>query len=70
VEIEHHPFGEQPYLQVLRQLQLAIEILDRLNAPGQIAAYIDLAMHQLQDMIDVELAGAQLDQIERNAVPQ
>lgn len=55
---EHQPFGEQLYREVLQQLQSAIEVLDRVNAPGQIAAHIDLAMHLLQDMIEGEAGGA------------
>jgi hypothetical protein len=70
VENEHAPFAATLYLEVLQQLQSAIEMLDRMDAPGQIAAHIDLAMHQLQDAIDGEIAGAKLDQIERKAAPQ
>lgn len=70
MDVEHLPFGEHPYLDVLRQLQSAIEILDRLDVPGQIAAHLDLAMHQLQDVIDSRIAGDRLDQIETNAAPQ
>jgi hypothetical protein len=70
MDVDHHPLGEQPYLEVLHQLQSAIETLDRLDVPGQIAAHVDLAMHQLQDLIDAGIAGPRLDQIERNAAPQ
>jgi len=70
VNNEHHPLGGQAYLEVLRQLQSAIEILDRMDAPGQIAAHIDLAMHRLQDVIDGEIGGVRLDQIEWKAAPQ
>jgi hypothetical protein len=67
---EHHPLRGQLYDQVLHQLQSAIEILDGLDAPGHIAAHVDLAIHQLQDVIDSEAAGGRLDQIERKAAPQ
>ena len=33
----------------LAQLQSAINLLDRAEAPGHIAAHVDLAMHQLRD---------------------
>jgi hypothetical protein len=60
----------QLHLDALKQLQSAIELLDRANAPGHIAAHVDLAMHQLQDLIDSEVAGERLVQMERNAAPQ
>lgn len=70
MESKPDPFAGQPYLQVLQQLQSAIETLDRVDAPGHIAAHIDLALHQLKDVIDGEIAGGRLDQIERKAAPQ
>lgn len=43
-----------PLLHVaLQQLQSAIELLDRCSAPGQIAAHVDLAANQLQDILSV-----------------
>ena len=36
-------------------LQAAIELLDQAEAPGQIAAHIDLAVHQLADPLGVDL---------------
>ncbi len=62
--------GRQLHLDALNQLKSAIDLLDRANAPGHIAAHVDLAMHQLQDVIDSEFAGARLTQMERNAAPQ
>lgn len=70
MESESDPFAGQPYLQVLQQLQSAIETLDSLDAPGHIAAHIDLALHQIQDLIDGEIAGGRLDQSDRKAAPQ
>jgi hypothetical protein len=58
------------YRQILQQLQSAIESLDCIGAPGQIAAYVDLALHQLQELIDNDVGGMRLDQIERKASPQ
>jgi hypothetical protein len=66
-----YPSGDgQLHLDALKQLQSAIELLDRASAPGHIAAHVDLAIHQLQDVIDREAAGARLVQMERNAAPQ
>ena len=39
----------------LHHLQAAIELLDQAEAPGQIAAHIDLAVHQLADTLGVDL---------------
>ena len=38
-------------LEVLQFLTRAIELLDEANAPGQIAAHVDLALHQLRDLV-------------------
>lgn len=40
----------------LDHLQQAIELLDQAEAPGQIAAHVDLAAHQLADTLGVEFA--------------
>jgi TPR repeat protein len=41
-------------------LQSAIELLDQAAAPGNIAAHLDLAMHQLQGALTpLWIAGAQ-----------
>jgi hypothetical protein len=58
------------YLKAMEHFQAAIDLLDRANAPGHIAAHLDLAMHKLQDVIENEQAGGRLVQIERNAAPQ
>ena len=39
----------------LQHLQKAIELLDQADAPGQIAAHVDLAVHQLADALGVDL---------------
>jgi hypothetical protein len=52
------------------QLQSALELLDRHDAPPHIAAQVDLALHQLQQLLDSGNAGAEIRQIERNAEPQ
>lgn len=39
----------------LDHLQQAIELLDQAEAPGQIAAHADLAVHQLADALGVDL---------------
>lgn len=38
----------------LEHLQTAIELLDEAEAPGQIAAHVDLAAHQLADALGVD----------------
>lgn len=54
----------------LEQLQFAIEILDRSNAPAHIAAHVDLAIHQLRDVLGKRSSSAQLDQVVTKADPQ
>jgi hypothetical protein len=39
----------------LQHIQSAIELLDQAEAPGQIAAHLDLALHQLADTLGVDL---------------
>lgn len=39
----------------LQHLQAAIELLDQADAPGQIAAHADLAVHQLANALGVDL---------------
>lgn len=39
----------------LEHLQQAISLLDQAEAPGQIAAHVDLAVHQLADALGVDL---------------
>lgn len=38
----------------LDHLQAAIELLDKANAPGQIAAHLDFAFHQLDRHLALE----------------
>ena len=40
-------------VQAFDHLQAAIELLDRAAAPGQIAAHVDLAVHQLFDELSL-----------------
>jgi hypothetical protein len=47
-------------------IQSAIGVLDSLDAPAQIAAYLDLAIHQIDDFRQRQSA----DRIETNADPQ
>lgn len=42
----------------LFHLQSAIELLDLAGAPGQIAAHVDLAANQLEDLMPVKLSAA------------
>jgi hypothetical protein len=37
--------------EALNHLQSAIELLDRAGAPGHIAAHVDLAARQLEDLL-------------------
>lgn len=43
----------------LQHLQAAIELLDQAEAPGQIAAHVDLAMHQLASTLEIDLEAMQ-----------
>lgn len=61
---------EQLYLDALQQIHSSIHLLDRADAPGHIAAHLDLAMHQLQDLIAREFGGSCSVQIDRKAAPQ
>jgi hypothetical protein len=40
---------EQMLADAFSHLQMAIELLDRADAPGNIAAHADLALHQLME---------------------
>lgn len=51
--------------EALKNFRLGIELLDNACAPAHIAAHVDLAVHQLQDLIDKE--GRVLNQIDRKA---
>ena len=54
----------------LEHLREALALLDAAEAPGQIAARIDHAIHDLYLAAARLAGGACLDQIERNATPQ
>lgn len=56
----------------LEHLRKALAPLDQLGAPAQIGAHIDLAVHQLQDLISGDPEGPEhsQNQIETNAAPQ
>lgn len=60
---------QQQWNIALQKLQSAIEILDHCNAPAHIAAHIDLAVHQLQDVIGQASGSVQLNQIATKADP-
>jgi hypothetical protein len=38
----------------LQHLQSAVELLDAASAPGHVAAHIDLAIHQLSNVIEAQ----------------
>lgn len=63
-----HAIKEQ-WREALKQLQSAIDLLDRSDAPAHIAAHVDLAAHQLQDVIDSPSPAESPVQIDRNAEP-
>ena len=49
-----HDTQEQAVLSLkdaLRHLQAGLDLLDRVGAPGQIGAHVDLAIHQLRDAV-------------------
>ena len=52
------------------KLRSALELLDRGEAPPHIAAQVDLALYQLERVLDPGKECADLIQIERNAEPQ
>jgi hypothetical protein len=70
VKSEQDSGVKQLYLEAMQLLQMAIELLDRANAPGHIAAHLDLAVHQLQDVIETEEPGGRCVQMDRKAAPQ
>ncbi len=70
VDTKHDPGREKLYLDALQLIQSSIRLLDRANAPGHIAAHLDLALHQLEDAIEQECGEARLVQIDRKAAPQ
>jgi hypothetical protein len=59
----------QLYSEALLRLQSGIELLDQANAPGHIAAHVDLAMHQLRQVMDSELPGECADRSQSEDSP-
>lgn len=51
--------GQTMMTTALAQLQKAIELLDQAEAPGQIAAHVDLAVHQLAEALGIDLSTRQ-----------
>jgi hypothetical protein len=69
VETVHRSIRAQLYTDALQRLESAVDILDRANAPGHIAAHIDLAMHQLKSVIDAEIASTRTPESAKKAAP-
>jgi len=59
--------GDELLGQALDQLQLALTLLDEAQAPGQIAAHVDLAIHQLRDAIEARGRSQEPAQIAKKA---
>ena len=70
VDSDHRSARAQLYREALDRLQAAIEMLDRANAPGHIAAHVDLAMHQLQELIDRDSSEGRADRSQSKAAPE
>ena len=69
VDVKEDSQRGQLLSEALQHLQVSIDLLDAVSAPAHIGAHIDLAIHQLQDVIESDVAGARLAQIDRNAEP-
>lgn len=67
--MEREYASEDPWREALKQLQAAIDLLDSSDAPAHIAAHIDLAAHQLQDLIGSRSLTLGIVQIDRSAEP-
>lgn len=65
--VEREAVNQQQWTIALQRLKSAMEVLDRAQAPAQIAAHVDLAIHQLQDAIDTAAGDAQCTEIDMNA---
>lgn len=70
MDTKHDLGREKLYLDALQLIRSSIRLLDQANAPGHIAAHLDLALHQLEDAIERDSADARPVQIERKAAPQ
>lgn len=68
-KVEDEPTVDEQLSDALKQLQSAIALLDRSNAPAHIAAHVDLAVHQLQDAMESRATGGSLSQMDTNAEP-
>ena len=53
----------------LEHLQFAIRLLDESSAPAQIAAHVDLAVHQLQEAINARPPNYLSGHMDTNAEP-
>lgn len=59
--------GESLLVEALKHLRAAIVLLDRAQAPAQIAAHVDLATHQLSDAFGRDPIVTTLDREESRA---
>ena len=56
-------------VEALNQLRSAIALLDQSRAPAHIAAHVDLATHQLEELIESRSPAQSGIQIDANAEP-
>jgi len=63
--------SEEMMTTALLHLRAAIDLLDRADAPGQIAAHVDLACHQLEDLVrgDSRVSSRGREEAEFETVP-
>jgi len=65
------PEGREELLShALEHLRSALQLLDEAQAPSQLGAHVDLAIHELFLVLADLRAGEGLAQIDRNANPQ
>ena len=57
-------------LLALDHLSTGLRLLDESDAPAQIGAYVDLAIHQLQETVRIGSGQVAHQAIETNAEPQ
>ena len=53
----------------LEHLSTALRLLDQIGAPAQIGAHVDLAVHQLEELVATEGSPIHDQAIETNAEP-
>lgn len=53
----------------LEHLSTALRLLDEIGAPAQIGAHVDLAVHQLEELLATEGSPIQHQAIETKAEP-